>query len=161
MPACDYPLEIVRKRQWLATGVLALFFRDSNSLTLTLKNILTLELRDGRKYGEHEFTGWCSGVDGLLAADKLNLLFSQPCYKVEQVACVAGKAADRLDNNRIAVPDVFHHAVQLWTVSVFAAGLVDKQFINAEVVRQDFLTCSILVPGADADIADFHGVSLL
>lgn len=101
-PASNHSLEIVRQRHRLAAGVLALPFSDSNSLALALQNILALKLRDCCKDSEHEFAGGCGCVDGLLAADKLYMLFGQPFHEIKQVARVSRKAADGLDNNRVA-----------------------------------------------------------
>ena len=57
---------------------------------------------------------------------------------------------------RIAAPDVIHHTGKLRTVGVLAARLIDKQFVNTEVAQQDFLTRSVLLLGADTDVADFQ-----
>ena len=152
-PASDYPLEVIGEGQRLAAGVFALFPSDGNTFALSLQDILTLQFCDSREYGKHEFAGWRRGVDCLLSADEFDLLFGQPFHEVEQVARVAGKAADGLDNDRIAAPDVIHHTGKLRTVSVLAAGLVDKQFVNTEVAQQDFLSRGVLLLGADTDVA--------
>ena len=86
-PASNHPLEVVRQRHRFAAGVLALCLGDGNALVLTLKNILTLELCNCRKYGEHKLAGRRSRVDGLFAADKLYMLFGQPFHGIKQVAC--------------------------------------------------------------------------
>lgn len=57
---------------------------------------------------------------------------------------------------RIAAPDVIHHTGKLRTVSVLAACFINKQFVNAEVMQQDFLPRGILLLGADTDVADFQ-----
>ena len=38
----------------------------------------------------------------------------------------------------------------------FAACLFDEYFVNTELAQQNFLPRSILLLGADTDIADFH-----
>ena len=93
-PAGNHPFEVIRQRHRPSAGVLALLFSDSNSLALTLQNILAFQLCDCCKYGEHKFSCWRGCVDGLLAADELYMLFGQPFHEIEQVARVSRKAAD-------------------------------------------------------------------
>ena len=93
-PASNHSLEVIRQRHQPSAGVLALLFSDSDSLALTLQNILAFQLCDCCKYGEHKFSCWRGCVDGLLAADELYMLFGQPFHEIEQVARVSRKAAD-------------------------------------------------------------------
>lgn len=101
-PARNHPFEVIRQRHRFAAGVLALLFGNRDALTLTLKNILTLELCNCCQYGEHKLSGRRSRVDGLLAADEFYLFLGQPFHEIEQVARVSRKAADGLDNKRVA-----------------------------------------------------------
>ena len=101
-PAGNHPFEVIRHRHRFAADVLALLFGNRDALALTLKNILPLKFRDCREYGQHKFAGRCGRVDGLLAADEFYLFLGQPFHEIEQVARVSRKAADGLDNNRVA-----------------------------------------------------------
>lgn len=46
--------------------------------------------------------------------------------------------------------------LQLWTVGVLAAHLVDVDFIHAQLLHQDLLSGCILFLGTDSHISDFH-----
>ena len=116
-PASNHSLEVVRQGPRLAAGVFTLLLGDSNSLALTLQDVLTFEFCDCREHGQHKLAGRCGCVDCLLATDKFYLFLGQPFHKVKQVARVPRKAADRLYDYRIAAPDIFHHASQFRPVA--------------------------------------------
>ena len=50
---------------------------------------------------------------------------------------------------------------EFWSIGILAAGLVDENFVNAELAQQNFLSSCVLLLSADADISNLHGVSLL
>ncbi len=100
--ASNHSLKVVRQGLWPSASVFTLLLGDSNTLALTLQDILALELRNCCKYGEHKLAGRRSRVDGLLAADEFYLFLGQPFHEIKQVARVSRKSADGLDNNRVA-----------------------------------------------------------
>ena len=68
-------------------------------------------------------------------------LTNSTCFSVsrstrsKQVARVSRKAADRLYDYRIAAADVLHHMGEFWSIGILAAGLVDENFVNAELAQ--------------------------
>lgn len=110
-PAGDDIAEVVRQGQRRTAMILSLRLGDGDALALALKDVLPLELGHGGEHGQHELTGRGGGVDRLLLGDELNLLGGQLLDELQQVAGVAGKAADRLDDHGVARADVVHHAL--------------------------------------------------
>ena len=81
VPACDalglpFPIELPEPRpvggDRLSARVLALSLSDLDALTLSLFELLTLQLREGSKNGQHEFARRRIGVNLLFVADKGN-----------------------------------------------------------------------------------------
>ena len=84
-----FPIELPEPRpvdlNRLPSRVLSLSLSDLDALTLTLFELLTLQLRERSKHGQHEFTRRSVGVDVLLVADEGNNLFSECVDDVQQV----------------------------------------------------------------------------
>ena len=123
---------------------------------MALKDILALKLCDRCEHSEHKLASGRGCVDGLLAADKLDLFLGQAFYKIEQVAGIAGETANGLNNYCIAAPDVIHHAGEFRPVGVLAADFVDENLVNAELAQQNFLPSGVLIFRADTDVAYFQ-----
>ena len=94
VPACDvlrfpFPIELTElhpvDRDRLSACILALCLCNLNTLTLSLFELLTLQLRQGGKHGQHEFARRRVGVDILLVTDKRNSLVGQGVDDVKQV----------------------------------------------------------------------------
>ena len=88
-----FPIEPVEfipiNRDRLSARVFALCLSDLTALTLSLFELLTLQLREGSEHGEHKLSAWCVGVDVLLMADKGNTLVGESVDDVQQVLCGA------------------------------------------------------------------------
>ena len=98
VPACDalglpFPIELPEPRpvggDRFSPGVLALSLSDLDALTLSLFELLTLQLREGSEHGQHEFARRRVGVDILLVADESDTLFGEGVNDVQQVFCGA------------------------------------------------------------------------
>lgn len=90
-PASNNSFEVVRQGKGTAADVLSLLFGDGNPFALALKDILALKLCDRCEHSEHKLASGRGCVDGLLAADKLDLFLGQAFYKIEQVAGYCGR----------------------------------------------------------------------
>lgn len=69
--------------------VLALCLGDLDTLTLSLFELFTLQLREGSKDGKHKLSRRSIGVDIFLVADEGNALFGKGVNDVQQVFCGA------------------------------------------------------------------------
>ena len=115
VPASDvlrspFPIELPEPRpvggERFPSRVLALCFGDLDTLTLSLFELLTLQLREGGEHGQHEFARRRVGVDVLLVADEGNTLFSEGVDDVQQVLRGASETADALHIERIALTHI-------------------------------------------------------
>ena len=74
MLGSPFPIELTEPRpvggDRLSPGVLALSLSDLDALTLSLFELLTLQLREGSEQVQHEFARRRVGVDILLVADE-------------------------------------------------------------------------------------------
>lgn len=93
MLGSPFPIELTEPRpvggDRLSHGVLALSLSDLDALTLSLFELLTLQLREGSEHGQHEFARRRVGVDILLVADEIDTLFGEGVNDVQQVFCGA------------------------------------------------------------------------
>ena len=93
MLGSPFPIELTEPRpvggDRLSPGVLALSLSDLDALTLSLFELLTLQLREGSEHGQHEFARRRVGVDILLVADEIDTLFGEGVNDVQQVFCGA------------------------------------------------------------------------
>ena len=98
VPACDalgspFLIELPEPRpvggDRLSPGVLALSLSDIDALTLSLFELLTLQLRQGGKNRQNELASRCIGVDIFFVADEGNTLISEYVDDVQQVLCRA------------------------------------------------------------------------
>ena len=62
---------------------------DSDTLTLSLFDLLTLQLREGGEHGQHKFARRRVGINALLVADKDYSLVGEGVDDVQQVLCGA------------------------------------------------------------------------
>ena len=97
-PACDvlrspFPIELPEHcpvgGERFPSRVLVLSLSDLDALTLSLFELLTLQLREGSEHGQHEFARRRVGVDILLVADESDTLFGEGVNDVQQVFCGA------------------------------------------------------------------------
>ena len=93
MLGSPFPIELTEPRpvggDRLSPGVLALSLSDLDALTLSLFELLTLQLREGSEHCQHEFARRRVGVDILLVADESDTLFGEGVNDVQQVFCGA------------------------------------------------------------------------
>ena len=87
-----FPIELPEPRpvggDRLSPGVLALSLSNLDALTLSLFELLTLQLREGSEHGQHEFARRRVGVDFLLMADEGNTLVGESVDDVQQTSAV-------------------------------------------------------------------------
>ena len=102
----------------LSPGVLALCLSDLDALTLSLFELLTLQLRESCEHGEHKFASRCVRVDLLLVADERYPFVGECVDDVQQVLCGASQTADTLDVEGIALTHIVKHSPELRTVGV-------------------------------------------
>lgn len=155
-PAGNDIVKVVRQRLRRAAVVSALRLGEGDALALALEDVIPLEFGDSREHGQHEFSCRGGGVDRLLFGHELDFLDGQLFDQLEQVAGVARKAADRLDDHRVPFADIGQHAFELRAVGVLAARPVEKNLVHAELTQQRLLSGGVLLFRADADIADVH-----
>lgn len=88
-----FPIKLTEPRpvdlNGLPSCVFALCLSDLDALTLSLFELLTLQLREGSEHGQHEFARRRVGVDILLVADESDTLFGEGVNDVQQVFCGA------------------------------------------------------------------------
>ena len=89
--------------------VLALCLSDLDALTLSLLELLTLQLREGSKHGQHKFARRRVGVNLLLVADEGNALIGERVDDVQQVLCGAPQTADALHIESISLTHIVKH----------------------------------------------------
>ena len=103
IPACDTlglpsPIEpaefIPINRDRLPACILALCLSNLDTLTLSLFELFTLQLREGSKHCEHKFPRRRVGVDVFFVADERYPIISKGVNDVQQVLCGAPQTAD-------------------------------------------------------------------
>lgn len=140
-------------------SVFPLFFCNRDPFPLSLQNVLPFQFRHSAEDRQHKLSGWGASINGFLLGNELNPFGCQLFYQFKQVFGVPGKAADRLYNDHITLPDKLQHRFQLRTVGVFSAGFIDIDLIDTQLFHENFLAHRVLLLGADADISYFHGMA--
>ena len=122
MLGSPFPIELTEPRpvggDRLSPGVLALCLSDLDALTLSLFELLTLQLRESCEYGQHEFARRRVGVDLLLVADEGNTFFGECVDDVQLVLCGASQTADTLDVEGVTLTHIVKHCPELRAVGV-------------------------------------------
>ena len=90
-------------RDRLSACVLTLCFSDLDALTLPLFELLTFQLRESSKYGQHKFFRRRICVNFFFVTDQRYFLVGQRVNDVQQVLFRTPQTADTLNIKRIAL----------------------------------------------------------
>ena len=95
---------------------------------------------------------WSGGIDVFLQADELHALLCQTGNDGQQIPGVSGDAGDALHDHGVTGPDESHHGFEIFSVRIFAAGLVDEDLLDLLFFHHLQLTGFVLLGGADTGI---------
>jgi len=82
-------------------------------------------------------------------------------HNLKQVLGAAGKTAEIVDIDGIALPHIVEHCLELWPVHALATDFFREPLFDAVLFERFDLARFILLFGADADICNFHGSTSL
>ena len=101
------------------------------------------------------------GIDVLLQTDKLYTLLCQTGNDGQQIPGISGNSGNALHNHCVTGTDESHHSFEIFTVHIFAAGLIDEDLLDFLFLHHFQLSCLILLGGGATYIAYSHGTTPL